>query len=1010
MLPEQQQRILGYFIEEARDHLNTIEQGLLNLEGTLNDPEMISEVFRAAHSIKGGAAMLGLTSIQHTSHRLEDCFKILKDNPVQIDQKLESLFLGVSDTLKSLLEHLSGPYGLSEDAANTLMSETEPVFQWLYQHLELLVEQAKSGVASSSKATEPTTSIENVSTLTEIFMRRDIPDLAEYTHQESPDSVAPQEALDSRGLANAALSPTAKENNNWSEFQAQVLQTLREMLQLFKQTTTPSTRQNLQQCCHQLVKLGETWNLPNWCGLCQAAASAIGNPENTYLTLAKIVITEIKQAQELVLQGREAEIVISQQLEALLSFAEIELLEITPDLFDEQSPVLPESESILSGDTKALAQTTEEVSLDKDSSNSYANVSDERPSLQLQGIPLNESRNTSLTFTTHDEVHPISNNLDPNGPEVGIAELNTLADLFDGETPELDESWHQEETLEIVTTDDFGIDLSSTEAEDTHNDLSDLLSFNEEISNALHSTTTATTEDLSLLFGDHFLEKDNSEPQNQQTSATPLELSDINEFDIDLDSSSSENLQEFIDIRNDTNQTTAEIVQNSVIEDFLTLELDDELLPIGEVTQPETEPFASVELSTNQQNNFDNLFLETKNANWVEEITPSDYIELPQPTDLSLDNLFAEMEEQPQISTSEPEISDLFDTPPVTEPEFSESENDLSNFWNQETTEEKEEFDSLIEQNVERALDESLFTAAADDIFADNQQSISSPIASFDIEKDFDINLQHQEQLDLILSSDSGENLFDELTSSNLTISPLINDTSTPETPLFAQHPGEEILRPQQPESLDFVPEFTNGSPEISAVDLEVNSLGFFEENPQLLFEDVATNELTYIQMETTENTVDELSETISFEENSDSALPETQLGNLFDSEDIATNELTYIQMETTENTVDELSETVSSGETSDSALPKTQLGDLFDSEDVAINELTDIQMDTTGNTVDELSETISFGETSDSALPEAQPDDLFGSFDENPQLLFEDVATNELTDIQMDDSDSALA
>ncbi len=103
MLPEQQQRILGYFIEEARDHLNTIEQGLLNLESTLNDSEMVNEVFRAAHSIKGGAAMLGLSSIQHTSHRLEDCFKVLKEHPVQIDQKLESLFLGVSDTLKALL-------------------------------------------------------------------------------------------------------------------------------------------------------------------------------------------------------------------------------------------------------------------------------------------------------------------------------------------------------------------------------------------------------------------------------------------------------------------------------------------------------------------------------------------------------------------------------------------------------------------------------------------------------------------------------------------------------------------------------------------------------------------------------------------------------------------------------------------------------------------------------------------------------------------------------------------
>ncbi|MEH2168759.1 MAG: response regulator [Nostoc sp.] len=1034
MLPEQQQRILGYFIEEARDHLNTIEQGLLNLEGTLNDPEMISEVFRAAHSIKGGAAMLGLTSIQHTSHRLEDCFKVLKDNPVQIDQKLESLFLGVSDTLKSLLEHLSGPYGLSEDAANTLMSETEPVFQWLYQHLELLVEQGKSGAASSPDATELTTSVENVSTLTELFLRRDIPDLAEDTHQESSDSVAPQETLDARGLANATLSPVAaKESNNWSEFQAQVLQTLREMLQLFKQTTTPSTRQNLQQCCHQLVKLGETWNLSKWCGLCQAAASAIGNPENTYLTLAKIVITEIKQAQELVLQGREAEIAISQQLEALLSFAEIELLEVTPDLFDEQSAVFTESKQIVSGNTEPfvitnLTQTTEELNLDKDSSDSYANVSNERPYLQLQGTPLNESRNTSFTFTTHDEAHPISNNLDPNGPEVGIAELNTLADLFDGETPELDDNWHQEETLDIVATDDFGIDLSSTEAEDAHNDLSDLLSFNEDINNALHPITTATTEDLSLLFGNHFLEKDNSEPQNQQTSATPLELSDINELDINLDSSSSEILQEFIDIPSDPNQTTGEIVQNSAVEDFLTLRLDDEeLLPTGEVTQAETELFASVELSINQQNNFDNLFLETKNANWVEEITPSDYIELPEPIDLSLDNLFAEMEEQTQLSTSEPEISDLFDTPLATEPEFSQSENDLSNFWNQEITEEKDEFDSLIDRNLERVLDESLFTAAADDIFADNQQSIPSPIASFDIEEDFDINFQHQEQLDLILSSDSGDNLFDELTSSSSTIDPIINDTYTTETPLLAQHPGEEILRSQQPESSDFAPEFTNQPPEISVVDLEVNLLGSFKENSQLLFEDVATNDLTYIQMETTENTVDELSETISFRETSDSASSEIQSDALFGSfeeipqllfEDVATNDLTYIQTETTENTVDELSETISFGETSDSASPETQSDDLFGSfdenpqllfEDVATNDLTYIQMDTTENTVDELSETISFGETSDSASRETQSDDLFGSFDENPQLLFEDVATNDLTYIQMDTTENTV-
>ncbi|MEH2065583.1 MAG: Hpt domain-containing protein, partial [Nostoc sp.] len=958
MLPEQQQRILGYFIEEARDHLNTIEQGLLNLEGTLNDPEMISEVFRAAHSIKGGAAMLGLTSIQHTSHRLEDCFKVLKDNPVQIDQKLESLFLGVSDTLKSLLEHLSGPYGLSEDAANTLMSETEPVFQWLYQHLELLVQQANSGVAATELHTN---SVENVSTLTELFLRRDIPSLAEDTHQESSDSVAPQpqEMRDTPRLANAGRSPvTAQENNNWGEFQAQVLQTLREMLQLFKQTTTPSTRQNLQQCCYQLVKLGETWKLSKWCGLCQAAASAIANPENTYLTLAKIVITEIKQAQELVLQGREAEIAISQQLEALLSLAEIELLEINPDLFNEDSAPLTESEPIPSSNAEPLAQTTEELNLNENSSDR------DRPYIQLQGTPLNAATHTSLAFTTHDEAHPISNNLDPNGPEVGIAELNTLADLFDGESPELDESWHQEETLDIVATDDFGIDFSSTDAEAADGDLSDFLSFDQETSNAQQPTTTATTEDLSLLFGDNFLEKENSEPQNQDTSATTLDLSDINEFDINLDSSSSENLQEFIDIPSDPNQAPGEISQNNIVDD------DEELLPTVEAIQPETEPFVAVELSTNQQNSFDNLFLETRKANWVEEISPSDYIELPQQTGLSLDNLFADMEEQTLLPTSEPEIGDLFDISPATAPEFSQSENDPSNFWNQETTEKQKEFDSLIGQNVESALEESLFTPAADDIFADSQQPIPSTIGSFDIEEDFDINFQHQEQLDLILSSDSESNLFDELAPSNSTISPAINDAFIPETPLFAPHPEEEIIRPQQPEALDFAPEFTNQPPEISAVDLEVNSLGSFDENPRLLFEDVATNDSTYIQMDSTENPVDELSANIIFGETSDSASSQVESSDLFDSFD--------------EN-------------------PRL----LF--EDVATNDSTYIQMDSTENPVDELSANIIFGETSDSASSQVESSDLFDSFDENPRLLFEDVATNDSTYIQMDTTENPV-
>ena len=67
---DKQKQITMYFIEEAKEHLQTIESGLLNLQSIMGNVESVNEVFRAAHSIKGGAAMLGFSSIQHRGSSL----------------------------------------------------------------------------------------------------------------------------------------------------------------------------------------------------------------------------------------------------------------------------------------------------------------------------------------------------------------------------------------------------------------------------------------------------------------------------------------------------------------------------------------------------------------------------------------------------------------------------------------------------------------------------------------------------------------------------------------------------------------------------------------------------------------------------------------------------------------------------------------------------------------------------------------------------------------------------
>jgi chemotaxis protein histidine kinase CheA len=143
-------KILGIFIEEAKEHLQILEQGILDLGNLVNDTEKINEMFRAAHSIKGGAAILGYSSIQKTAHRLEDAFKILKENPLQVDQKLESLFLKGYDLLKILINKLQSPLGLQAEEANAIVKKGEPTFAELQAHLNYLLGQGKSTPAMAA--------------------------------------------------------------------------------------------------------------------------------------------------------------------------------------------------------------------------------------------------------------------------------------------------------------------------------------------------------------------------------------------------------------------------------------------------------------------------------------------------------------------------------------------------------------------------------------------------------------------------------------------------------------------------------------------------------------------------------------------------------------------------------------------------------------------------------------------------------------------------------------------
>ena len=88
-----------FFIQEAVDLLQHLEEGLLTLR---QNPSIhqVHSLMRAAHSIKGGAACVGLTDIQTLAHHLENSFLALYREDNKIDQDLEQLLLQAYDCLR----------------------------------------------------------------------------------------------------------------------------------------------------------------------------------------------------------------------------------------------------------------------------------------------------------------------------------------------------------------------------------------------------------------------------------------------------------------------------------------------------------------------------------------------------------------------------------------------------------------------------------------------------------------------------------------------------------------------------------------------------------------------------------------------------------------------------------------------------------------------------------------------------------------------------------------------
>ncbi len=472
MQPEQRERIMGYFIEETTEHLNTIEQGLQNLSIAVQDPSVLAELFRAAHSVKGGAGMLELGAIQQIAHKLEDEFKVLQDVQVEVDPQLSSLFVRVFRGLQDTVALIRVPGPVDEAKGAAICAEVQPAIAQLHQHLAQLVQEQESPTAFVTR-TQKRTYIGG-----------------ELTRIQSPPKHFRGEEDSAKQLI----------------FKSDVSRLLQEMMHLLKHGENPDRQERMQEICRQWIRAGEQFDLKLWCHLIEQVATAIANPKHSYRVLAPILIKEIQKAREQVLGGHAEAITVSPELAGLL------LPQPQQPKTSSPRPIIPE--------------TTHTDSKFNPMSNNLSNSDHNQRTSQGRDSTRkhhHESENNPTWGEDKRAAKPTYN----SGPEVGAAELNTLADLFEGESSYFDENWEGEEVTEEANSGEGTLETLPPDPGEllcaTH-DFDDLLFEDPSGNQTDMSSPENDEEDLGNLFGlEGFVEMEDSSISEPPRSPSPVE-------------------------------------------------------------------------------------------------------------------------------------------------------------------------------------------------------------------------------------------------------------------------------------------------------------------------------------------------------------------------------------------------------------------------------------------------------------------------------------------------------
>ena len=115
------------FIAEAKEHLETIEPNLLELEKAPDNLALLNDIFRPMHSLKGASGFLGLNRINQLAHKSENILDELRKGTMVVTSEIMDVILASTDALRQMIDNLESTNAEGEVEIGHIMAQIDAI-------------------------------------------------------------------------------------------------------------------------------------------------------------------------------------------------------------------------------------------------------------------------------------------------------------------------------------------------------------------------------------------------------------------------------------------------------------------------------------------------------------------------------------------------------------------------------------------------------------------------------------------------------------------------------------------------------------------------------------------------------------------------------------------------------------------------------------------------------------------------------------------------------------------